>query len=191
VWLLFTGNPDKRGSLGFSFTPMKKYILAAVMMAVCCSSRLAADYVIWTDYQTAGKTLQVGNASNSSNHFEVWRWTDTYGPELIVRWEVYIDYGSSSPGVYYFNYSLTNYFSSVTCSGDGYNLTLSNLPEGYYFFSVGEGGGYPTTNWHGLWDGSSGSLGWHAASQHGAFSFSQFGYNYAIRDVSMFNIQLY
>ena len=79
----------------------------------------------------------------------------------------------------------------MTHSGDAYNMTFSNLPEGYYYFSIGEGGGYPTTYWHGQWDGASGALGWHAANSWGAFSYSIFDYNIHVRDFSMFEIQMY
>jgi hypothetical protein len=174
-----------------SALPMKKHILAIVMMAAFCSSRLAADYVIWTDYQQAGKTVELRNTGNASNYFELWRWTEAYPDELIARWEVYIDYNSSSVNNYNFTHTITNYSSTVTHSGDAYNMTFSNLPEGYYYFSIGEGGGYPTTNWYGAWNGASGAIGWHAANSQGAFSYSIFDYNIHVRDFSMFEIELY
>ena len=161
------------------------------MMAAFCSSKLAADYIIWTDPQEAGKTIQLRNTGNASNYFELWRWTESSSYELIARWEVYINYNSSSVNNYHFTHNITNYSSTVTHSGDAYNMTFSNLPEGYYCFSIGEGGGYPTTNWYGAWDGASGAIGWHASDPYGAFSFSISYYDIPVRDFSMFEIQLY
>jgi hypothetical protein len=164
---------------------MKKYIVIAVLLLSALTSRLAADYVIWTDYQPAGKTLRLKNTGSATNYLELWRWTDSAGSELVTRWDVNANYETYSWWEWYdgewieyqderlvgFSTQIDHRFPSVSCSGNEYELTLSNLPDGYYYFSIGEGGGYPYTWWHGLWDGVNGSLGWFPGyyGNYGAF----------------------